>query len=126
MMVFSSALINLKQATQSPLDVFERLLSIGLMAYVALVLGIFFLKRMLAWLDDRFWITYSGNVPTYGTLSNAFLEIQSIAQSEKQYVIELKEEEQQKKEHDDASGSGKSQADSSRIRTKRVRRRAGK
>jgi hypothetical protein len=78
----------------------------GFVLYVGIILIIFFLKRGLAWLDDRFWITYSGDVPTYGTLGNAFLELQSLAQPEKQYVIEMKEDEKQKKEQDDIGGSG--------------------
>jgi hypothetical protein len=50
-------------------------------------------------------ITYTGHVPTYGTLGNAFLELQSLAQPEKQYVIEMKEDQKQKKEQDDIAGS---------------------
>ena len=89
----------------SPFDAFAQLLFAGLFVYVVIVLGIFFLKRGLAWLDDRFLITYTGNVPTYGTLGNAFLELQSMAQPEKQCVIEMKEDEKQKKEQDDIGGS---------------------
>jgi hypothetical protein len=95
--------LNLPQL--SPFEVLERLMFMGLAIYVGLVLGIFFLKRGLAWLDDRFLITYTGHVPTYGTLGNAFLELQAIAQPEKQYVIEMKEDEKQKKEQDDVAGS---------------------
>lgn len=94
-----------KTVPASPFDVFAQLLFAGLFVYVAIMLGIFFLKRGLAWLDDRFLITYTGNVPTYGTLGNAFLELQSMAQPEKQYVIEMKEDEKQKKEQDDIGGS---------------------
>jgi hypothetical protein len=95
----------LKPVELSPFDLIERIMFIGLVIYVGLVLIIFFLKRTLAWLDDRFWITYSGHVPTYGTLGNAFLELQSLAQPEKQYVIEMKEDEKQKKEEDGIAGS---------------------
>jgi len=43
-------------------------------------------------------------VPTYGTLGNAFLELQTLAQPEKHYVIEMKEDEKQKKEQHDVAG----------------------
>jgi hypothetical protein len=101
----SASAAQLKSVDLSPFELVERLMFIGFVVYVALILGIFFLKRGLAWLDDRFLITYTGHVPTYGTLGNAFLELQSLAQPEKQYVIEMKEDEQQKKEQDDIAGS---------------------
>jgi len=46
----------------SPFELLERLTFIGLVVYVGIILGIFFLKRGLAWLDDRFLITYTGHV----------------------------------------------------------------
>jgi len=94
----------LKRPVASPFETIERLMFMALVIYVGFVLGIFFLKRGLAWLDDRFWITYTGHVPTYGTLGNAFMELQAIAQPEKQYVIEMKEDEKQKKEENDVAG----------------------
>ncbi len=103
MYLFAAA--QLKSVELSPFELIERLMFIGLVVYVAFILGIFFLKRGLAWLDDRFLITYTDHVPTYGTLGNAFLELQSLAQPEKQYVIEMKEDEKQKKEQDDIAGS---------------------
>lgn len=99
------ATTQLKSVELSPFELIERIMFIGLGIYVALILFIFFLKRGLAWLDDRFLITYTGHVPTYGTLGNAFLELQSLAQPEKQYIIEMKEDEKQKKEQDDIAGS---------------------
>ena len=95
----------LKSPVLSPFEIMERLMFMGIAVYVGLVLCIFFLKRGLAWLDDRYLITYSGHVPTYGTLANAFLELQGLAQPEKQYVIEMKEDEKQKKELHDVGGS---------------------
>jgi hypothetical protein len=102
--LFASA-VQVKSVELSPFDVLDRLMFIGLVIYVGIILFIFFLKRAFAWLDDRFLITYSGHVPTYGTLGNAFLELQAIAEPEKQYVIEMKEDEKQKKEQDDVAGS---------------------
>lgn len=95
----------LKNPVPSPFEIIERLMFMAAVMYVGLVLGIFFLKRGLAWLDNRFWITYTGHVPTYGTLGNAFMELQAIAQQEKQYVIEMKQDEKQKKEQYDIAGS---------------------
>lgn len=110
MYLFASA-AQVKSLPLSPFEVFGRMMFLGLVLYVGIILIIFFLKRGLAWLDDRFWITYSGHVPTYGTLGNAFLGLQSLAQPEKQYVIEMKEDEKQKKEQDDIGGSGHSSAE---------------
>ncbi len=79
-----------------------RFMMVPLVLFVGAVLVVFFLKRLLAWMDQRGWITYTGHVPTYGTLGNAFLELQSLAQPEKQYVIEMKQEE--KKDQEDPTG----------------------
>jgi hypothetical protein len=103
--VYLSTAAQLKSVELSPFELIERLMFIGLVVYVAIILGIFFLKRGLAWLDDRYLITYTGHVPTYGTLGNAFLELQSLAQPEKQYVIEMKEDEKRKIEEDDIGES---------------------
>ena len=105
------ATTQLKSVELSPFDLIERIMFIGLVIYVGIILFIFFLKRTLAWLDDRFWITYTGHVPTYGTLGNAFLELQSLAQPEKQYVIEMQEDEKQKKQEDDIAGSDDANAE---------------
>jgi len=103
--VFLFAAAQVKSVELSPFGLLERLMFVGLVIYVGIILFIFFLKRGLAWLDDRFLITYTGHVPTYGTLGNAFLELQSLAQPEKHYVIEMKEDQKQKKEQDDIAGS---------------------
>ena len=66
MYLFAAA--QLKSVELSPFELIERLMFIGLVVYVAFILGIFFLKRGLAWLDDRFLIAYTGHVPTYGRL----------------------------------------------------------
>jgi hypothetical protein len=56
-------------------------------------------------MDRRGWVSYSGHVPAYGTLGNAFMEIQAIAQPEKTHVLELKEaQKQEKRDDDDAAG----------------------
>ena len=69
------------------------------------LLLVFFLKRALAWMDRRGWVSYHSHVPTYGTLGNAFLEIQAIAQPEKAYLLELKEDERQKRQDCDSGGT---------------------
>ena len=104
-MYLSASAVQVKPVELSPFEALERLMFIGFVIYVGIIFFIFFLKRALAWLDDRFLITYSGHVPTYGTLGNAFLELQALAQPEKQYVIEMKEDEKQKKDQDDVAGS---------------------
>ena len=69
------------------------------------ILLVFFLPRLLAWMDARDWIVYRGDVPTYGSLGNAFLEIQAIFEPQKQYVLGQKEEEEQKRDQEDVGGS---------------------
>jgi len=75
---------------------------LGLMFFVALALFVFFLRRLLAWMDRRGWIMYSGNPPTYGSLGNAFQQLQSIYQPSVEYVLEEKQRE--KVEEDDEGG----------------------
>ncbi len=72
---------------------------------VGAVLFLFFLTRLLAWMDEHDWIIYSGDVPTYGSLGNAFLEVQAIFEPQKKYVLEMKEEEEQKRDQEDVGGS---------------------
>ncbi len=56
-------------------------------------------------MDERDWIVYRGDVPTYGSLGNAFLKIQAIFEPQKQYVQEQKKEEEQKRDREDVGGS---------------------
>ncbi len=73
--------------------------------FIAVVLLlVFFLKRIFAWMDRRGWITYTGDTPTYGSLGNAFLNVQAIMQPEVEHVLEAKQEEEEKKEQDDSGG----------------------
>lgn len=65
---------------------------------------VFLLKRVLAWLDRHGYICYTGHVPTYGSLGNAFLELQSLAEPQKQHVIEVHEDEKNKLVEDDEAG----------------------
>ena len=89
-MYLLASAVQVKSVELSPFDILQRLMFMGLVIYVGIILFIFFLKRALAWLDDRYLITYTGHVPTYGTLGNAFLELQTLAQPENEYVIEMK------------------------------------
>ena len=77
-----------KQSSISPFELMALLMGAGLTMYVILILAVFFLKRALAWLDNRYWFTYGGHVPTYRSLGNAFLEIQSLTDPRNQYVLE--------------------------------------
>ena len=78
-------------------------LNLVALLFAPLALFVFFLKRILAWMDRRGWVSYHSHVPTYGSLGNAFMEIQAIAQPEKTHILELKEA--QKQEKSDADGS---------------------
>ena len=78
-------------------------LNLVALLFAPLALFVFFLKRTLAWMDRRGWVSYHSHVPTYGSLGNAFMEIQAIAQPKKTHILELKEA--QKQEKSDADGS---------------------
>jgi len=65
------------------------------------------LRRVLEWMEDRGWIIYVNDSPTYGTLGNAFLALQSIVQPETQYVLEARQEQEMKQEDDGEAGSDK-------------------
>ncbi len=67
-----------------------------------ILLFVFFLKRALAWMDRRGWVRYHSHVPTYGSLGNAFLEIQAIAQPEIACILELREDEREKRRDSDS------------------------
>lgn len=79
-------------------------LNLMILLFLPWALFVFFLKRILAWMDRRGWISYHADVPTYGSLGNAFMEIQALAQPEKTYVLELKEAQKQEKRDDDDAG----------------------
>jgi len=68
------------------------------------LLVVFFVKRLLAWLGEHDYIIYNGQVPAYGSLGNAFMELQAIAEPQRAYVLEMKEEQEQKREEDGEAG----------------------
>jgi hypothetical protein len=80
------------------------LMAIGLGAFVASCLLVFFLKRLFAWMSARGWISCPGHVPTYGTLGTSLLELQKLAQPQMEYVIEAIQEQEDKVEEDDEGG----------------------
>jgi len=88
----------------SALAAFGLLMTAALTLFVACVLLVFLLKRLLGWMDARGWITYTSDVPTYGTLANAFLDLQSLSQPQMHYVLEAKQDQEVKKEEDDEAG----------------------
>lgn len=86
------------------IETLEQFMIAALVFFGGIVTFIFFLKRLLAWMDERGWITYTGHVPTYRSVGHAFLELQSLVEPQKEYVLELKEDEEQKREEDDEAG----------------------
>ena len=62
------------------------------------------LRRTLEWMEDRGWIIYVNDSPTYGTLGSAFLELQGIAQPETQHVLEARQQQDLKIEEDGEAG----------------------
>jgi len=66
---------------------------------VALVAGLYGLHRRALWMESRVWIYYKKKHASAGALGAAFLEIQAIAQPEKKYVLEMRQD--QRAERDD-------------------------
>lgn len=70
---------------------------------IALVAGLYGLHRLALWMESRGWIYYKKKHASAGTLGAAFLEIQAIAQPEKKYVLEMRQD--QRAERDDEGDS---------------------
>lgn len=90
------------------------------------LLLVFFVKRLLAWLDKHDYIIYNGHVPTYGSLGNAFMELHQLAEPQKAYVLEMKEDLKKKREeggeadtHDPVARLSKEDRPSKRIASRR-------
>jgi hypothetical protein len=68
------------------------------MTWVALVMGgaiiLYGLHRLATWAEERGWIYYRKKHGSSGTLSTAVLEVQSLLEPSKQYVLEEKERDQ--------------------------------
>jgi hypothetical protein len=88
----------------SPLQAFGGILVSSLAIFVGIVLLVFFLRRLLWWMELRGCIMYMGDPPTYGSLGNAFMELQKLGQPQYEYVLEQKEEQKPKMEEDGEAG----------------------
>lgn len=86
------------------INALERLLMSALGLFLLVIFLVFALRKLLCWMDERGWIIYSGDPPTYGTLGRVLLELQGIAQPEKQYVMQAKKEQETKMEADGEGG----------------------
>ena len=64
---------------------------------IAGVLALYALHRLSCWMEDRGWIYYRKKRGSSGALGSAFLEVQSILEPGKRYVLEerLKEDVEQ-------------------------------
>ena len=67
--------------------------------------GIFCVDRLLLWMERRGWIYYRITRPDPRNLGPAFLEVQSLFESEKKYILE--EQVSQKEQDDDEGGPDK-------------------
>ena len=70
----------------------------------AVLIIVLVLKKVLQWLDDRGYIFYTGDPSTYGSLGSAFLELQKIVEPRSQYVLEVKDEEENHLDQDGEAG----------------------
>ncbi len=85
-------------------DAFAQFSLMMICLFVAPFLIVFFLKRLLGWLDRHGYITYTGHVPTYRSLGNAAIDLQSLAEPGKRYVIEMRQEQEEDREEDGEAG----------------------
>jgi hypothetical protein len=68
----------------------------ALLPFVAIILGVFFLRRF------RWWLNRRGFRPSYGSLGNAFQQIQANARPQIQYS--LQEQRKESADEDDDGG----------------------
>jgi hypothetical protein len=65
-----------------------------LFAWVLAGAGVLYgLHRLSSWMEDRGWIYYRKKRGSSGTLGSAFLEVQSMLEPGKRYVLEEKRKE---------------------------------
>jgi hypothetical protein len=70
---------------------------------VAIVLGSVGLHLLALWMERKGWIYYKHNKPSRSRLGTAFLEIQTILEPNKKYIIRIKKDE---KRDDAETGKG--------------------
>jgi hypothetical protein len=74
---------------------------------LAAIVGLYGLHRLALWAEGRGWIYYRRRHGSSGTLSNAFLEVHSLFEPAKRYVLEQKARDQvQEKETGEPPGTG--------------------
>jgi hypothetical protein len=78
-------------------------------AIIAAALGLVWPARLALWAEDRDWIYYLRKQPSNYTLGSAFLELHSLAEPDKKYVLEARRA--QRKEEDDQGGPDHSGAE---------------
>jgi hypothetical protein len=66
------------------------------------VVAIFAAHRLSCWAEDRGWIYYRKRSGRPGTSAQAFLEIQSMMEPSRKYVLEVKREDEDKDEQADS------------------------
>jgi hypothetical protein len=84
-----------------------------LFAWVLAGTGVLYgLHRLGSWMEDRGWLYYRKKRGSSGTLGSAFLEVQSILEPGKRYVLEEKRKEDVDDEEsgDPAAGGGEYQS----------------
>jgi len=80
------------------------LLFASTIGFAGFLLAVFFVKRLLRWLDEHDYIIYNGHTPTYGSLGNAFMELPQLAEPQRAYVLEMTKELKQQREEEGEAG----------------------
>jgi len=76
---------------------------------IIIVLCIVIINLLALWMEKKGWIYYLHKKASSGSLGNAFLEIQSIFESSKKHIIEVRKEEKKEEETEKVPDSLSSQ-----------------
>ena len=73
---------------------------------VALVVGVFLFDRIMLWMEARGWVYWRMTQPNRSGAGSAFLELQSMLEPDRKYVLEARRQEEESVEQRDAQGDG--------------------
>ncbi|HWR52509.1 MAG TPA: hypothetical protein VN428_15465 [Bryobacteraceae bacterium] len=74
------------------------------MTFIALLSVVLLVIFSIILYDRWRWKRETGKVPKFGSVGNAFLEVQALFEADKQHVLEMKQEQEEKKDQEEAGG----------------------
>jgi hypothetical protein len=73
---------------------------------LALIAGLFLFDRLMLLMERKGWIYWRRTKPGRGAAGSAFLEVQSLLEPDKRYVLEMRREEEASVEERSDQGDG--------------------